>query len=72
MRIIIYVLPKTAIGKFVNNEEQIYAFAKAEFNKREKPLPEFTEAKTQIRYRVRSGDYLGKIARQYGIRVSRY
>jgi membrane-bound lytic murein transglycosylase D len=63
-------LPKTAIGKFVNNEEQIYAFAKAEFNKREKPLPEFTEAKTQIRYRVRSGDYLGKIARQYGIRVS--
>jgi membrane-bound lytic murein transglycosylase D len=63
-------LPKTAIGKFVNNEEQIYAFAKAEFDKREKPLPEFTEAKTQIRYRVRSGDYLGKIARQYGIRVS--
>ncbi len=63
-------LPKSAVGKFVNNEEQIYAFAKVEFNKREKPLPEFTEAKTQIRYRVRSGDYLGKIARQYGIRVS--
>ena len=63
-------LPKSAIGKFVNNEEQIYAFAKSEFNNREKPLPEFTEAKTQIRYRVKSGDYLGKIARQYGIRVS--
>ena len=63
-------LPKSAIGKFVNNEEQIYAFAKAQFDEREKPLPEFTEAKTQIRYRVRSGDYLGKIARQYGIRVS--
>lgn len=63
-------LPKSAIGKFVNNEDQIYAYAKAEFDKREKPLPEFTEAKTQIRYKVRSGDYLGKIARQYGIRVS--
>jgi len=63
-------LPKSAVGKFVNNEKDIYAYAKAEFDKREKPLPEFTEAKTQIRYRVKSGDYLGKIARQYGIRVS--
>lgn len=63
-------LPKNAIGKFVNNEKQIYAYAKAEFDKREKPLPEFTEAKSQIRYRVKSGDYLGKIARRYGVRVS--
>ena len=63
-------LPKSAVGKFVNNEKQIYAFAKAEFNKREKPLPEFTKTKSQIRYRVKSGDYLGKIARRYGVRVS--
>ena len=63
-------LPKSAIGKFVNNEKQIYAYAKAEFDKREKPLPSFTEAKSQIRYRVKSGDYLGKIARRYGVRVS--
>lgn len=63
-------LPISAIGKFVNNEEQIYAYAKAEFDKREKPLPSFTEAKSQIRYRVKSGDYLGKIARRYGVRVS--
>ncbi len=63
-------LPKSSVGKFVNNEEQIYAFAKTEFEKREKPLPEFTQAKTQIRYRVKSGDYLGKIARRYGVRVS--
>ena len=52
--------------RFVNNEEQIYAYAKAEFDKREKPLPSFTEAKSQIRYRVKSGDYLGKIANKYG------
>jgi len=63
-------LPRSAIGKFANNEKQIYAFAKSEFDKREKPLPEFTEAKSQIRYRVKSGDYLGKIARRYGVRVS--
>ncbi len=63
-------LPREHIGAFVNNEEKIYAYAKAEFDKREKPLPQFFETKSRIRYRVRSGDYLGKIARKYGVRVS--
>ncbi|MEM9679357.1 MAG: LysM peptidoglycan-binding domain-containing protein [Bacteroidota bacterium] len=63
-------LPRYAIGTFVNNEEQIYAFAQEEFNKREKPLPQFFENDTKVRYRVRNGDYLGKIARKYGVRVS--
>ncbi|WP_282042192.1 LysM peptidoglycan-binding domain-containing protein [Winogradskyella flava] len=63
-------LPREAIGKFVNNEEKIYAFANAEFNQREKPLPQLFKNDTQIRYRVRNGDYLGKIARKYGVRVS--
>ena len=63
-------LPIEHVGKFVNNEEKIYAYAKAEFDKREKPLPQFFENDTKIRYRVRSGDYLGKIARRYGVRVS--
>ena len=63
-------LPREYIGTFVNNEEQIYAHAKAEFDKREKPLPKFNDSETQIKYRVRSADYLGKIARRYGVRVS--
>ena len=63
-------LPRHAIGPFVANEDKIYAFAKAEFDKREKPLPQFFENDTKVRYRVRSGDYLGKIARKYGVRVS--
>ncbi|GAB4153805.1 MAG: LysM peptidoglycan-binding domain-containing protein [Winogradskyella sp.] len=63
-------LPREAIGVFTTNEEQIYAFAKAEFDKREKPLPEYVNVDTKIRYRVKSGDYLGKIARRYGVRVS--
>lgn len=63
-------LPRYAIGSFVANEDKIYAFAKAEFDKREKPLPQFFENDTKVRYRVRSGDYLGKIARKYGVRVS--
>ena len=63
-------LPKEKVGLFVNNEENIYAYAKAEIEKREKPLPQFFETESRTRYRVRSGDYLGKIARQFGVRVS--
>ncbi len=63
-------LPVDVIGDFVNNEEKIYAFAKAEFDKREKPLPQFFNATDRVRYRVRSGDFLGKISRRYGVRVS--
>jgi membrane-bound lytic murein transglycosylase D len=63
-------LPRNVIGPFVNNEKQIYAYAKAEFDKREKPLPQFFEADSKTIYRVKSGDFLGKIARQYGVRVS--
>ncbi|MBT8274086.1 MAG: LysM peptidoglycan-binding domain-containing protein [Bacteroidia bacterium] len=63
-------LPIEHVGTFVNNEEKIYAIAEAEFKKREKPLPQFFNSDSKIRYRVRSGDYLGKIARRYGVRVS--
>ena len=63
-------LPREAIGIFTSNEDKIYAFAKAEFDKREKPLPQLVNTDTRIRYRVKSGDYLGKIARRYGVRVS--
>lgn len=63
-------LPYEHIGTFVNNEDKIYAFAKEEFDKREKPLPQLIKAESKTTYRVKSGDYLGKIARRYGVRVS--
>ncbi len=63
-------IPKYLVGKFVSNEDQIYAFAEADDAKREKPYPKYFEANDRIRYRVRSGDYLGKIASRYGVSVS--
>ncbi|WP_052184259.1 LysM peptidoglycan-binding domain-containing protein [Psychroserpens sp. Hel_I_66] len=63
-------LPRDAVGRFVTNEDEIYAHVTAELNKREKPLPQLFDADSKTRYRVRSGDYLGKIARKFGVRVS--
>jgi len=62
--------PLDKVGTFVTHENAIYAKAKEEFDKREKPLPQLTNSASKIRYRVRSGDYLGLIARKYGVRVS--
>ncbi len=63
-------LPKDAIGKFVANEAAIYAFAEKENKSKESALPKLVTAQDRIRYRVRSGDYLGRIAERYGVGVS--
>ncbi len=63
-------LPVKDVGTFVSNEQQIYAYVDAEEAKREKPLPQYVEMNNRMVYRVKSGDYLGKIADKYGVRVS--
>jgi len=63
-------LPIEALGKFVANEKAIYAYIAEELKKGEKPLPKLVKAQNQIRYKVRSGDFLGKIAERYRVRVS--
>ena len=63
-------LPKMQADVFLKNEKDLYALADADDAKREKPLPRYFEMDKRIRYRVRNGDYLGKIAYRYGVRVS--
>lgn len=63
-------LPKKYSDVFLKNEKNIYALADKDEAKREKPLPRYFEMDKRIRYRVRNGDYLGKIAYKYGVRVS--
>lgn len=65
-------LPKSVMGKFVANEEAIYAHVEKELKSKESPLPKLVKAaaENRIRYRVKSGDYLGKIAERYGVGVS--
>lgn len=65
-------LPNNAIGKFVANEEAIYAHVKKELESKESPLPQLVMEAEQnrIRYKVKSGDFLGRIAERYGVGVS--
>ena len=63
-------LPIQAIGKFVTNEDLIYALAEEENSKENANIPKYIEQPDRIRYRVKSGDYLGKIAERYGVGVS--
>lgn len=58
-------LPLDLSGIFVNNEALIYALVEKELNKKEKPLPKFYKLNNYIVYRVRQGDYLGRIARRF-------
>ncbi len=63
-------LPRRDMMNFLDNEKEIYALANEDDAKREKPLPKYFEMDKRIRYKVRSGDYLGKIANKFGVRVS--
>jgi len=65
-------LPVYQIGKFVANEEAIYAHVEKELKEKEGLLAEIEKEAEQnsIRYKVKSGDFLGKIAEQYGVGVS--
>lgn len=63
-------IPTTQTDTLLKNEKELYLLAGADDAKREKPLPRYFEMDSRIRYRVRSGDYLGKIARRYGVRIS--
>ena len=63
-------LPSSKTVEFLDKEKELYALADADDAKREKPIPKYFEMDKRIRYRVKSGDYLGKIANKFGVRVS--
>jgi membrane-bound lytic murein transglycosylase D len=63
-------LPKDKIIEFLDKEKEIYALADADEASREKPIPKYFEMDNSIRYKVKSGDFLGKIANKFGVRVS--
>ncbi len=63
-------LPIKLVDSFVVKEEEFYIFAKSEFDKREKPLPDLYSIDSKLVYKVKYGEFLGKIARKFGVKVS--
>ncbi len=63
-------LPYKALGLYVSNEQEVYNYAQENIKKSKEKLPQYVKMGDRIRYRVRSGDYMGRIARKYGVRVS--
>ena len=63
-------LPQAYTDAFIEKEPEIYNMADLDYNSREKPLPQLYELNSRTVYRVVNGDFLGKIARNYGERVS--
>jgi len=63
-------LPRKNSFNFIEKEEAIYALAAEDASKREKPLPKYFEMDKRIRYKVKNGDFLGKLANKFGVRVS--
>ena len=63
-------LPSNKVIEFLDKEKEIYALADTDDAQREKPLPKYFEIDRRIRYKVKSGDFLGKIANKFGVRVS--
>ncbi len=65
-------LPVHRMGKFVANEEAIYAHVEKELESKESPMAEIAKQaeENSIRYKVKSGDFLGRIAERYGVGVS--
>jgi membrane-bound lytic murein transglycosylase D len=63
-------LPYKDLGVYVANEEKVYDYAEQNIKNSKEKLPQYVKMGDRIRYRVRSGDYLGKIANKYGVRVS--
>ena len=63
-------LPREKSGLFVQNEETIYAYANAEAAQEENEVAQVLNSQKRTTYRVKRGDFLGKIAEKYGVRVS--
>ena len=63
-------LPIELVDRFIMQEEEFYDFAKSEFDKREKPLPDLYSIDSKLVYKVKYGEFLGKIARKFGVKVS--
>ncbi|MFI5142108.1 MAG: transglycosylase SLT domain-containing protein [Bacteroidia bacterium] len=64
----VLTMPKSVIGKFVTNEEEIYAMLRKQ-SEEQKMLVQTQVKEIQITHTVKAGERLSTIARKYGVSV---
>ena len=63
-------IPDSLSSKFLDSKQDIYELATREFELREKPLPSLFSINSKLVYKIKYGDFLGKIANRFGVTVS--
>ena len=63
-------IPDSLSSKFLESEQDIYELATRDFELREKPLPSLFSINSKLVYKIKYGDFLGKIANRFGVTVS--
>ena len=63
-------IPDSLTPKFLESEQDIYELATREFELRDKPLPSLYSINSKLVYKIKYGDFLGKIANKFGVTVS--
>ena len=63
-------IPDSLSSKFLESKQDIYELATREFELREKPLPSLFSINSKLVYKIKYGDFLGKIANRFGVTVS--
>ena len=63
-------LPQNYTENFIEKESVIYKQATLDYDSRETPLPQLYELNSRALYKVVSGDFLGKIANNHGVKIS--
>ena len=63
-------IPDSLSSKFLNSEQDIYELARREFELIEKPLPSLFSINSKLVYKIKYGDFLGRIANRFGVTVS--
>lgn len=65
----VLTLPKTTLGKFISNEEEIYAMLRKQAEE-QKLITQTNIKEVQISHLIRKGDNLKSVAKKYGVTVA--
>lgn len=65
----VITLPSDQALLYAAKEEELYLYSEKEFENREKPLPELYSINSKIIYKIKQGDYLGKISNRFGVKI---